>query len=165
MAEEHKPMTEEELAEIEALLDFSVEPVMGEFERRGKKALSALSPLIAEVRRLRVFIENQDKWGIISDLIARSRPSLADYAVLIEGLDPTLTLSNGTVVRVGDVLVPNLRYTMGAIRVTGVGENCFLARTLLGDGWGREQQWAKDGFDCRPWSEVYPDRPVPRGER
>lgn len=102
--------------------------------------------------------------------------------------DRTLTLPNGTEVQTGDVLVDCT--TEGSktmpIRVTAVGEKGWLALMYWledgelkpypgyshGNDYAAEahynmpdeyQRYADEGGyrDWKPWSEVYPDRPVP----
>jgi hypothetical protein len=77
-------------------------------------------------------------------------------------LDRSLTLDNGTVVRVGDVLVcQNDRDWNGEhiVKVT-----CISIAALVGkDLWEMDTDARGQSMklNWRPWSEVYPDRPVP----
>jgi len=86
----------------------------------------------------------------------------------------TLTLSNGTVVKRGDVLVRYLRAykTHVVALVTGVGKKTFLWRELGSIYMDEELTKASQDVESRnnhrnwkPWSEVYPDRPVPGEEQ
>jgi hypothetical protein len=137
---EHKPITEEELTEYHELYE------------------TALSSI--------------DTYGC-------TIPSAEARVSELEA-DRTLTLPNGTVVRAGDVLVSRGRSVAGVtttevIKVTSVGRETFLMvqiawwsgdiETERGLVLGRnhnepEDMWV-DQCDWRPWSEVYPDRPVP----
>jgi hypothetical protein len=202
MSDEHKPPTDEELAEWLEYCDDGYLHLDAEDGRR----------LIAEVRRLR---RSESSARFTKELIAEDRDRMADLyritseghekvvslltanhdisnkcnAELVEKLlaiinkkDRTLTLPNGTEVRAGDVLVllseGNGQHNVMVIRVAGLKENLLVARMIAeGQDVGSPPDWFKLRFhdgreiefrgdaDWKPWSEVYPDRPVPGGNK
>jgi len=89
----------------------------------------------------------------------------------------TLTLANGTVVRVGDVLVTERGYVW---LITAIGERLAMGRIIERNGepakhdsYTHEQLLDLAGtllpnkgeHYWRLWSEAYPDRPVPSGSK
>lgn len=101
----------------------------------------------------------------IDDQLTQRFAAVLDEHLIAEVqlLPRTLTLPNGTVVRAGDVLVFD---ELLAAKVTAVGEETFLGQVVWykhGEWGTQESAWA-NCWDWKPWSEVYPDRPVPGGD-
>lgn len=184
MTGEHEPPTDEELAELEWLHTNVVKIVAERGEGRltqDDALLAAFPRLIARVRQLEK--ENRDLifGGAVQTAIVGKR------MVELDEFDRTLTLPNGTVVRAGEVLVVRRKAKVGIIwtevaLVTAVGRESFLHQELAyypdniaadeatafdltrnKDLEGTEDMCMDPADDWQPWSEVYPDRPVPGG--
>ena len=151
---EHKPITDAELAEWE---------YGDEYEYDFHEAnIDVVPRLIAEVRRLRE--ENAEMLSAASEGKRALGHALSTVEIdaLLEAdkhrSRRTLTLPNGTVVRAGDVLVNGS--SLQVVRATAVGNRLWLAEDVPS---GEEILILSPNW-C-PWSEVYPDRPVPGGNQ
>jgi len=178
---EHKPMTDEEIAEAEKTCcgwhdSPTVETVGGtklDVTEFAAAALDGWPRALAEVRRLRGMLERNEGRAkeVIDDALLTKIRMLEDR---LSTLDRVLV---------------NTHYPFGTgclrrsvVLVTAVGENTFLGREIaatvgvikvdvpdeINPG---EHDWnpalgyreGKNDTGWRPWSEVYPDRPVPGG--
>jgi hypothetical protein len=149
---------------------------------------TSMPRLVAEVRRLRrsessarfmegraneeceqmrdlYRITSEEREKVVALLTANHDISSKEHVKLVEKLlaiidkkERTLTLPNGTVVRAGDVLCAHEDHE--GVIVSAVGRSTFLVTDLNGE---REHQYPSCGINWRPWSDVYPDRPVPGG--
>jgi hypothetical protein len=180
--DEHKPPTDEELAggllNFDRLMCLSGDAMVG---ANGEDedleyvyadvAISRIKRLIAEVRRLRTDRDRAKQR--VQEWVSEKLKRLVDAEIIAPlqlELEPvrTLTLPNGTDVRVGEFYVDHVAPSE-ARYVECIGEEiiCYFVWEFLRGQWYRTEletlphAMLENSNDWRPWSEVYPDRPVP----
>jgi hypothetical protein len=165
MQVDHDPMPEDEIVEAETMCrsfvdDFgAIDP--DKVHAFMNAAIAGWPRALAEVRRLqqeRISLENQ---------LATAQATTAVKNLKAVAANRMLTLPNGTVVRVGDVLT-SIKCEDGPILVTGVGEERVLFRRLGPQHekicTGEHAIGGSDLYRAEHWDDVYPGRPVPGKE-
>lgn len=192
--DEHKPMIEEEIAESEAFFLDDRNDIQPRARRAGVRALAEIRRLRYENEALKgseAVLTSDGRITIERGASGASGPGPPKTKLLGPGetvppwpdpqTDRSLTLQNGTEVRAREVLVAQsyegrkdgVKRIYMAVRVTAVGDlEAFTGRVietspdaLAEKHCGEEYGWRTDELDWRPWSSVYPDRPVPGGDQ